>query len=82
MFFRVEQWVHAARDSGTPTLLFHAPSEPGASPALSIWVGNVDVALDDLWLRQLQALIFEICESVLRRRESFATTREPFANLK
>ena len=82
LFSSTERWEHAAADAVAPTILYHYAAK-GDSPSLTVWAGPVDVALDDLWLRQMQAAhIFQICESVLRRRESFATARETFANLK
>ena len=82
LFSKWSRWQHAAMDAVAPTLLLHKVAK-GASPKLTVWVGPVDVALDDLWMRELEAAhIFEICESGLRRRESFATAGQTFANLK
>ena len=82
MFMNHQQWKHGASDACAPTMVCHYAAK-GDSPSWSLWVGPVDVALDELWLRQMQAAhIFEICESVLRRRASFAATRETFATLK
>ena len=83
MFTNTKRWVHGARDACAPTLVFFHPGEDRVHAPLSVWVGPVDVALDKEWLRVMEAAhIFEICECVLCRCESFATTRETSANPK
>ena len=46
-------WHHGAADACAPTMVFCCSAE-GASPPMHVWVGPVDIALDDAWLRMMQ----------------------------